>query len=139
MSRSNETEYSISLIALIMFLVTVLGFVGLGIVLKMSGYPDDQFVRWTPIAVTLRERGRWVLAVPFLWALFAVISSRIDRGILSDKLAGAIGVFLIAVILVLFLYAVMNPFTRPFLIGIRPKARPENQLNLSYPADRAPR
>ena len=123
-----------------MFLVTVLGFVGLGIVLKMSGYPDDQFVRWTPVAVTLREHGQWVLAVPFLWALFAVISSRIDRGIFSDKLAGAIGVFLIAVILMLFLYAVMNPFTRPLLIGIPPKAIPASESALKNSTEhRAPR
>jgi hypothetical protein len=114
--------------------------VGVGIVLKMSGYPDYQFVRWTPIAVSLREHGQWILAIPFLWALFAVVSSRIDRGIFSERIAGAIGVFLITVIFVVFLYAVMNPFTRPLLIGFPPKARPESQLNLRYPADHsAPR
>jgi len=140
MSRSNETEHSISLIALIMFLLTVVGFVGLGIVLKMSGYPDDPFVRWTPIAVTLREHGQWVLTVPFLWALFAIVSSRIDRGIFSERFAGPVGVVLVAVIIVMFLYAIANPFTRPLLTGFPPKAKPESQLKLRSPADHsAPR
>ena len=56
-----------------MLLLTVLGYVALGIVLKMEGYPGNQFVRWTPIAVSLRQHGHWILFVPLLWTAYAVI------------------------------------------------------------------
>ena len=116
MSQSKEIPREIALIGLVMLLLTVLGYVAVGVVLKMNGYPDNPMVRWTPLAVSLRQHGYWLLFVPLIWAIYAIIASRIDRGIMSFGLAFATGAILICVILLLFLLALFNPFTRPLLI-----------------------
>ncbi len=116
MFANDDSRRAISLIGLVMLLLTVLGYVGLGIVLKMNGYPDNSFVRWTPIAVSLRQHGHWILLVPILWATYAVISSHIGRGLLSEGVAFVIGIIFLMAILLLYLYAIGYPFSRPLLI-----------------------
>jgi hypothetical protein len=135
MSRTDEeTPRSIAIVGLIMLLLTVLGYVALGVVLKMNGYPKDPTVRWTPIAVNLRQHGHWSLAVSLLWVICAIIADRVDRGIVGLHLASAVGAILMCIILFLFLYAIAVPFTRPLLISI-PK---EKSLDTQQQADRAP-
>jgi|GEM_PF-2470093 len=115
MFASDESRRTISLLGLMMLLLTVLGYVGLGIVLKMNGYPDNSLVRWTPLAVNLRQYGHCSLIVPLLWAAYAVISSHIGRGLLSEDVALVVGILLVIAILQAFLLAIANPFTRPML------------------------
>jgi hypothetical protein len=118
MFGSDEARRTISLVGLIMLLLTVLEYVALGIVLKMEGYPSNQFVRWTSLAVTLCQHGHWFLAAPLIWTAYAVVSSHLDRGLRSESLALVIGIILVAVFLLLFLFAVARPFTRPLLFNL---------------------
>jgi len=120
-----------------MLLLTVLGYVALGIVLKMNGYPNAQTVRWTPIAVNMRQHGHWFLAVPFLWVICAVIANRIDRGIVCMHLATAVGAILMCIILLFFLHAIAIPFTRPLLISI-PKEKSLDTQRKSEPVPNHP-
>ena len=100
-------------VAAIQTAVIVLGFLALGIVLKFCGYPDGFGVRWNPLAVFLRERGMWLLALPLLWTLFALKVREVDRGILSERVAFIFGLCAAGVITATFLYAAIFPYTRP--------------------------
>jgi uncharacterized membrane protein len=103
-----------TILALLQTLLVIVGFFALGVVLKMSGYPDTMLaVRWNPLAVFLREHGAWLLLVPVLWVFLATSAQRVDRGILSYRSACIIGLGLAGVTIGLFLYAAIFPFTRP--------------------------
>ncbi len=118
MSRTDrETPRSIAIIGMVMLLLIVLGFVGLGIVMKMNGYPKSEMIRWTPLALALRQHGHWLLLLPVVWMIYAVVVFRLDRGLFMEGLAYVIGSLLLLVVPMLFLFAIVNPFTRPLLIG----------------------
>lgn len=123
MSRTDrETPRSIAVFGVVMLLLTVLGYVGLGIVMKMNGYPEsDVTIRWTRMALSLRQHGHWFILVPVLWVVCAVTIFHLERGTLSELLAGVAGGVLLFVIPMLFLWAIMNPYTRPLLMKIRPE------------------
>ena len=79
-------------IFLAQFFSVVFGFVVLGIVLKLNGYPQEYFgIRWTPFAVLMRERGLWLMLAPLAWSGLAVAANRSERGIISDSFALAVG------------------------------------------------
>jgi hypothetical protein len=105
------------ILALIQMLLAVLGFVALGCVLWMAGYPDNPSVRWNPLAAFLREHGVWLLLLPPLWMAFATYAQKVDRGALSYSVACAVGIGLAALIIALYLYAAVFPYTRPFFMG----------------------
>ncbi len=100
-----------------MLLLIVLGFVGLGIVMKMNGYPKGETIRWTPLALNLRQHGHWLILLPVVWVICAVVVFRLDRGIFMEGLVHVIGSLLLGVVPMLFLFAIANPFTRPLLIS----------------------
>ena len=107
---SRTTTY----VAILQVAVTVFGFLALGIVLKFCGYPDGFGVRWNPLAVFLREYGIWLLIAPLFWTLFALKAQKVDRGILSGRLAMILGMCLAGLVALTFLYAAVFPYTRPF-------------------------
>jgi hypothetical protein len=107
-----------TILSLVQTLLVILGFFALGAVLKMSGYPDQLGVRWNPLAVFLREHGAWLLLLPVLWVFFATLAQRVDRGFFSYRFACIIGLCIAGVIIALFLYAAVFPYTRPFFIGL---------------------
>jgi hypothetical protein len=109
-------------------LFIVLGFLALAIVLKFNGYPNETFIRWTPLARGLREHGLWLLIVPVVWAVFTVVAVQIERGVFSSGVAGPLGVILAFAILILFLYATFNSYTRPLLFH-RPPASATSGTN----------
>ncbi len=86
---------------------------------KIAGYPDDFTVRWNPLAVFLRQHGGWLLLLPVLWVFFATPAEHLDRGIFSQRIAFVAGVCIAGLIIVLFLYAVLFPYSRPFLFHVR--------------------
>jgi len=96
-------------------LVVVAGFIALGIVLKMCGYPDNPTVRWNPLALFLREQGVWLLLLPVAWVAVASYVQRLDRGLFCDRVAWIIGLCIAVLITGLFLYAAVFPYTRPLL------------------------
>jgi hypothetical protein len=122
MSRTDrETPRSIAIIGIVMLLLTVVGFVVLGIVMKMNGYPKSEMIRWTPLALYLRQHGHRLVLVPVVWVVYAVVVFRLDRGIFAEGLAYFIATVLLLVVPMLFLIAIANPFTRPLLIYVGSK------------------
>lgn len=108
-----------TLLALLQTLLIVIGFFALGIVLKAAGYPHDFTVRWNRVAVFLREYGAWLLLLPVLWVSFATQAERLNRGIFSERIAYLSGLCLSALIIALFLYGAVFPYTRPFFFQVR--------------------
>jgi hypothetical protein len=108
-----------TILALLQTLLVIVGFFALGVVLKMSGYPDAIAVRWNPLALFLREHGAWLLLLPVLWVFFATSAQRIDRGFLSYHIACVVGLCIAGLTIVLFLYAAVFPFTRLLLFHAR--------------------
>jgi hypothetical protein len=110
-----------TILALVQTTVVIVGFVGLGIMLKGCGYPDGQRigVQWSPLAVFLREHGIWLLLVPVLWGAYAVSAQRKNSGLLSCRAALAVGICLAACLLAAFLHATLNPYTLPVLLHVR--------------------
>jgi hypothetical protein len=78
-----EPPNSIAIVGLIMLLLMVLRYVALGIVMKVNGYPNENMIRWTPLALNLRQYGHWFLVLPLLWVICGVIAAQIDRDPLS--------------------------------------------------------
>ena len=104
-------------LALVQVLVGVLGFVGLAAVLKLSGYPQEMYVRWNPVAIFLRQHPLLPLILPLVWTVFAVLSERVEQGVLSSSLTRMIGVGIVLAVLGIFFYAALQPYTRPIIIG----------------------
>lgn len=95
----------------------LIGFLALGIVLKVSGYPDDlPMIKWSPFATFLRAEGLWLLALPALWVIYAAYSSRRDKGVFSEQTSVLVGIILTGVIILSFLYAAIFPYSRVMLI-----------------------
>jgi hypothetical protein len=90
----------------------LLCFFGLGIVLKAHGYPESAVFQWSSWALFLRENGLWLLALPIMWACYASLSVRRDKGIFSSSLATVVGLVLTVSILFCFFYAMMWPVER---------------------------
>ena len=104
------------------FLVVVIAFVAVGVVLKISGYPSSDFVRWNGVAVAFREHGPWLLLFPVGWGIYALVCEHYNRGLLSEAMAGTIGVLFLTIVVILFLYAICVPFTRSMLLEIHPRS-----------------
>ena len=107
---------TITLLALFQVLMVIIGFLALGIVLKLSGYPDLIGLHWNPLAVFLREHGFLLLLLSSVWTVYAVAVERVQRGWLLPQVAFSLGVGLALFFVPLFLYAAVFPYTRPLLI-----------------------
>ncbi len=108
-----------TILALLQTLVIVVGFLALGAVLKMAGYPATIAVRWNPLAVFLREHGMAFLLLPVLWVFFATAAERVDRGFLSYRVAFIVGLCVACTFLMLFVHAILFPYTVPILIRVQ--------------------
>ncbi len=103
-----------TIVVLVQMLVLILGFFGLGIVLKGFGYPNRDVFVWNPIAVFLREHGGWFFLLSVLWVSYATFAHRKDCGWLSYRIALIVGVSIALCLLAAFLYAAANPCTMIF-------------------------
>jgi hypothetical protein len=119
-----ETPRSIAVIGIVMLMLTVLGYVALGVIMKMNGYPKSEMIRWTPLALNLRQQGHWLLVLPIAWIMSAVVIFRTDSGAISQLLAYVVGTALLGIVAILFLFAIANPYTRPLLISVEKKSVP---------------
>ena len=108
----------VTILAILQTLLVVLGFLALGAVLKVEGYPETLGVRWNPLAVWLREYGAWFLLVPILWVSLATAAQRRDRGFLSHRFACFPGVCIAVLTGGLFHYAAIFPHTRPIWMSL---------------------
>ena len=105
---------TVTVLGLVQIVCVLAGFLGLGITLKVQGYPEfPPFVgeHWSGLAVGLRTYGLWLLVIPPLWAWYATAAVRLDRrGIFSETAALASGVAIVGIFLAAFLHAVIYPF-----------------------------
>ena len=110
-----------TILALVQTLVVVVGFIGLGVVLRGCGYPNGELmgVRWNPLAIFLREHLGFLLLIPVTWVFYASTAQHKDSGRLSYRIAFIIGLAIAACMLSAFLYASCHPFTRPIWFGVR--------------------
>jgi hypothetical protein len=112
---------TITILGLVQLLLVILGFFGLGIVLKAAGYhsehPEEYGTRWNPIAVMLRQHGLVLLLVPVVWTTMAAVSQNRRRFIFTLDVWAILGVVFSVTIIGLFLYACVYPYTRPMFFG----------------------
>jgi hypothetical protein len=112
---------TITILGLIQLLVVILGFFGLGIVLKMAGYhsehTEDFGIRWNPVALMLRRHGLILLLVPVFWTVLAALSQNRRSFIFTLDVWAILGIVISVMILGLFLYACIYPYTRPIFFG----------------------
>ena len=108
----------ISIISGLQIAVVILGWCALAIVLKFNGYPTnaDPTIRWSPLAMGLREYGFWLLLVTPVWmAIASAFVRRAERAVLK-AVTFTLGGILAFAILTAFLIAIVAPYTRLFLI-----------------------
>jgi hypothetical protein len=109
---------NITILGLMQLLLVILGFFGLGIVMKINGYPSEDFgVCWNPLALLLRRHGLMLLLVPLIWTTFAALSQNRRRFIFSLDVWAVLGMVFALAIISVFIYACVNPFYRPIFIG----------------------
>jgi hypothetical protein len=109
---------TITILGLVQTLLIVIGFFGLGIVMKINGYPHDGFgVSWSPIALFLRREGLCLLLIPAVWTIFATTSQNRQKLVFSTDGWCVFGIILSVLIVGVFLYANIFPYTRPIFIA----------------------
>ena len=109
---------NVTIFALVQILLIISGFFGLGIVMKMNGYPNENIgIQWNSLALFLRREGLFLLLVPVLWTFGTSVSQSRGKFIFTSDIWLILGVCSATTIICLFLYACINPFTRPLLIG----------------------
>jgi hypothetical protein len=110
------TSRQITRLAALQILLVVLGFFGLGIVLKMQGYPgQDLPIRWDGKATFLREYGLWLLTLQVVVVLLSLCACRRYHAAAGEaSLAAGLGLALM--LFGLFLHSMFHNHTRPFFI-----------------------
>lgn len=109
---------NITILGLVQLLLVILGFFGLGIVMKMNGYPHEDFgIRWNPLALLLRRHGLILLLVPVCWTIFTAVAQSRRHFIFSLGVWAVLGIVFALTIISLFIYACVDPFYRPIWIG----------------------
>ena len=113
-SRDFSLSTSIVVVGLLQLLCIAAGFFAVGIMLKLSGWPetDDLTIRWNPYAVFLRRFGWMFIVIPFLWTIYAVVSKEIDEGWWDFEAAMVVGFIIPILSLLVFILNALNPFTR---------------------------
>jgi hypothetical protein len=110
---------TITILGLVQLLLVILGFFGLGIVMKVNGYPGEDYgIRWNPLALLLRRHGLILLLVPVIWTIFAALSQSRRRFIFPLDVWAVLGIVFAFVIISLFIYACVDPFYRPIFIRL---------------------
>lgn len=109
---------TITILGLIQTILIIIGFFGLGIVMKIDGYQHPVFgVNWSPLTLFLRRDGLCLLIAPAIWTIFASVAQNRQRLIFSLDGWCVLGIVLSGLIIGIFLYACLFPYTRPILIG----------------------
>ena len=108
----------IAILTALQWAMVLLGFFTLSIIMKKDGYPDGNYtLQWTWLALQLREHGIALLLVPSLWAVCTALAQYRFRLIHTFRSWLVLGLFLPFLLLALFLYASLHPFTRVLLMA----------------------
>lgn len=90
-------------IGLTQFVFTALGIMALTILVKVSTVSREV----TPLAGFLTTHHLWLVAVPLLWSLFAIVLTR--SGPVASRIAHVSGILLAIFIAVVFTIAILQP------------------------------
>ena len=115
----NDDKPQVAIAGLLQVFAVVVGFLALGVVMKFNGYPDETFVRWNPLARSLRQYGVCLLLVPVAWMLITLAIWNYAKIESAFEFAIGFGYLFAIVILILFLWAAMNSYRRPLLFQMK--------------------
>ena len=105
---------TITILGLVQMLLVILGFFGLGIVMKMAGYDSDDTDDFdngsNSLALLLRRHGLILLLVPVVWTVLAALSQNRRRFIFTLDVWAILGIVFSLTIIGLFLYACVHPY-----------------------------
>lgn len=118
----DDEKPKVAIAGLLQVVAVVVGFLALGVVMKFNGYPDETVIRWNPLARGLREYGVWFLLVPVAWMLATIVIWHYAKIESAFDFAIGFGYLFAIVILILFLWAAMDSYRRPFLFQIKRNA-----------------
>ena len=97
----------ITIIGLIQALVIFIGFYGLGLVMKIQGYPNMETIQLyaRPSSIWLRQHGLILLLIPILWTLSSVVHAAKNRQEGAINIGLVIGILFALALGFAFLYA----------------------------------
>jgi hypothetical protein len=103
-------------VALLQFMLVLMGFLALDMVMKTEGYPDDPpfmaslgKVVWSPLALFLRHYGLVIFCVPVIWTVLVSLSQNRPM-IFSQEVWLIAGVIISVGIIVLFIYGCVHRY-----------------------------
>ena len=125
-------------VALAMAALIVCGVLGVAAIMKLQGYGlphrmNPAEYKWSSIAVFFRTHGFQLLWVPVLWTALAVFAQRRDRGEFHMNVL-SVGVFLIAIFVILFFIAAVRPVEERFRVFRRVAKKAEPAATAAAPA-----
>jgi len=97
----------ITVLSLTQFAFLSLGIMALKILLHATSNPAPP----PPFAAFLDQYYKWLFVLPILWVAYASACVRINRGVLSAKVARVAGVVLAAAIFLCFAFVILSPST----------------------------
>lgn len=104
------STHPVTKLALVQASLVVLCYLALGGVLKMKGYPSDQFgmIEWKPETIFLRQHGLWLLLVPIAFTVLYLYAEKKWAATFHESATLFLGVLLALDIFVTFLGAAID-------------------------------
>ena len=101
---------AISRLALLQYLVVVIGVLTTCGILKLNGYDPAAAIRWNPVAVAIRNLGYLLLLVPAIWAAACIVLERRACNRWNRNWSIASGVLVVSVLVGLLWWTTSTPF-----------------------------
>ena len=112
----------IAILSLVQVACVLIGFLALGLVLKIWGYPAEPSgsptVVCMPLAIFLRTYGLLLLGLPIFWTFGAVVAVQGSGGWWLEGTAILAGVLVCVAVALSFLYAAVFPIGRLQIVGL---------------------
>ena len=100
----------LQIIALTQFVFLALGSMGVTVLLRASGYPIGNASDYPQLSLFLMENSVWLLLIPIFWSAYAYAGRKIERGLVSSKVAVPVGIALTVLIFVVYAFAIVGHF-----------------------------
>lgn len=100
----------LQIIALTQFVFLALGSMGVTVLLRASGYPIGSLSDYPQLSLFLMENSVWLLLIPIFWSAYAYAGNKVERGIVSSKVAIPVGIGITALIFVVYAFAIVGHF-----------------------------
>ena len=100
----------LQIIALTQFVFLALGSMGVTVLLKASGYPIGSLSDYPQLSLFLMQNSVWLLLIPIFWSAYAYAAQKIERGVVSSRVAIPAGIGLTAVIFATYAVAIIGHY-----------------------------